>query len=78
VYFSIFIVASLSLPLSPEGTAAASSLGFRPAALTFLNQPAVVAIIIHIGLTQMWAFGFQNGRGLAMISGTVAPRSGIS
>jgi hypothetical protein len=32
----------------------ASSLGFRAAALTFLNRPAVVAVIFS-GLTQMWA-----------------------
>jgi hypothetical protein len=32
--------------ITREGTDAASSLGFRAAALTFLNQPAVVAIIL--------------------------------
>src|SRR5436190_15744891 len=32
----------------------ASSLGFRAAALTFLNRPAVVAVTFS-GLTQMWA-----------------------
>jgi hypothetical protein len=34
---------SLSLPLRPEGTDAASSLGFPQAALRFLNQPAVAS-----------------------------------
>jgi hypothetical protein len=37
VFLNIHRFTSLSLPLSPEGTAAASSLGFRKAALTFLN-----------------------------------------
>jgi hypothetical protein len=32
---------SLSLPLRPEGTKPASSLGFRATTLTFLNRPAV-------------------------------------
>jgi len=39
--------------LHPEGMRTASSLGFRANALTFINPPAVVAIIS--GLTQMWA-----------------------
>jgi hypothetical protein len=43
---------SLSLPLRPEGTDTASSLGFRRP-LTFLNQPAVVADA-RAGLRQMW------------------------
>jgi len=30
-----------------SGTETASSLGFRPAALTFLNQPAVVADVFR-------------------------------
>jgi hypothetical protein len=46
VFLNIHRFASLSLPLRPEGTDAASSLGFRAAALTFLNRPAVVAIIL--------------------------------
>jgi hypothetical protein len=33
--------------IHPEGIDTASSLGFRTAALTFLNQPAVVAIIFQ-------------------------------
>src|SRR3981189_3361666 len=41
VYFSIFMVHSLGLPLRPAGTDTASSLGFRKATLTSLNQPAV-------------------------------------
>jgi hypothetical protein len=47
---------SLSLPRHPEGMNAASSLGFSwvpQAALTYLNQPAVVADV-HAGLRQMW------------------------
>jgi hypothetical protein len=34
---------SLSLPFHPEGMDTASSLGFRRAALTFLNQPTVAS-----------------------------------
>src|SRR5712671_5372479 len=47
VYFSIFIAISLSLPLRPEGTDTASSLGFRAAVLTFLNQPAGLSPALH-------------------------------
>jgi hypothetical protein len=37
-------------------------LGFRAAALTFLNRPAVVADG-HAGLRQMWEYRSENGRG---------------
>src|SRR6266700_6656063 len=41
VYFSIFMSHSLSLPLRPrEARVEASSLGFRPVTLTFLNAPS--------------------------------------
>ena len=59
VYFSIFIRISLSLPLSPEGTVTASSLGFRAAASTFLNQPAVGSADGRAGLAA------NVGRGLS-------------
>jgi hypothetical protein len=62
VYFSIFIGTSLSLPFRPEGTVTASSMGFPQAALTFLNQPAVVADA-RAGLGQMWEQASENGRG---------------
>jgi hypothetical protein len=50
------------MPLRPEGTDTASSLGFRAAALTFLNRPAVVADACA-GLRQMWEQRPENGRG---------------
>jgi hypothetical protein len=42
VFFNIHRLISPSLPLRPEGTKAASSMGFREAALTFLNRQAVL------------------------------------
>jgi hypothetical protein len=55
----------------------ASSLGFRAAALMFVNPPAVVADA-HAGLRQMWEQPRRNGRGRFTISCTVASSQKIS
>jgi hypothetical protein len=47
VFLNIHYLLPSACHSHPEGIEAASSLGFREAALTFLNQPAVVAIIFQ-------------------------------
>ncbi len=54
---------------------AASSLGFRKAALTFLNRPAVVAIIFRLDANV--GIGRRNGRGPPCNFGAVAGLTGI-
>jgi hypothetical protein len=44
----------------------ASSLGFRPAVLTSVNRPVVVALVS--GLMEMWALGSETEELSAMIS----------